>query len=259
MRPANLVDLQDKIIRPDMDRHLVPLLLYKGAVSLGRMHRGWNFALTMMESECESFSDGVKLSLNPDYAHLIGPHAGIQMSGVRSLFGRLRDNPGVTDNVPGFTQYCRDVAGYSFSLQRISLNTNDPRCRSPWRVYEKLPRKPRARTSLDRAGTLFYPYLVHVPEGGNSERELLLTVNNAVPRGLPDHLRADICQDLLVAILAGEMQLSELQGSVKEYTRKVMRMHPMKYGDIGFDAPVSADDDTPFLDRYAPGVGVLEW
>jgi hypothetical protein len=53
---------------------------------------------------------------------------------------------------------------------------------------------------------LNYPYMLSADDGS----ELVQAVNSIVPRGLYDDCRADICQDILVAILEGELEREAL-------------------------------------------------
>lgn len=272
MKPANMESLKEKIVRPDFDAHLVPLLLYRGSNNrdaLGRMSRLWNFAITMMESECLSFGQAVKLSRNPDYAHLCGPRKPLQTSSFYGLFGRLIDNPKVTSNIKGLTDYARMVEGSKFKLTKVSIYTNqtprgDQRF-APWRIQGFSPEKEAERSAkrnqrsetqklklavkaeerrLAHLAALktkqpkelqFYPYLMHKPTEGDGAAELVWAVHEAVPEYLPHHIREDICQDLLVALLAGDIQRWELEENVREYSRRVMKMHPFKYGDLSLD------------------------
>lgn len=54
---------------------------------------------------------------------------------------------------------------------------------------------------------LCYPYLIEV----RGEHADLLAVNALVPRGLPDHMRADVCQEIMLALWQKEVSLEELQ------------------------------------------------
>lgn len=348
MKAASFDALKDKIIRPDFDKHLIPLMLYRGQRSLGHMSRLWNFAITMMECEVETYGEAVKLSHNPDFAHLCGPRRPLQHCTFPSLFGRLIENPNVTNNITGLTEYVRAVRGSKYHLTPVSIYTNDPYRKdgryAPWRIHDFSPevKEERERAAEEklhckiekaraihaarlerlqlRASThaermawferkktqriiqraarrhdreteraaaqearegkrkillasrladkasrrvrplLFYPYLAHKPQDGDDEALLVMEVNDAVPKNLPEEIRSDICQDLIVAILSGDIHRDELYGSVREFTRKVQKMHPMKYGDISLDAMVSADNESGRHDLIVPpGYGRMEW
>lgn len=280
MREASMDRLKDLIVRPDIDKHLYPLMLYRGGNNMkhfGRVTRFWNFIIMMMESEVETYSQAAKLARSPDYAHLCGPRRPPMYGQFPSFFGRLLDHSRVTDNIPGLTDYVRAIPGAKYNLTPISEYTNDPgrKCRNfaPWRINDYSPeikaeraanmlartaakeakaqerirkaeakRQERLRERIlkkDEAEKLFYPYLIHKPTNGDAERALLMDVHNAVPKHLPEHIRADVCQDLIVAILAGDISRDEIKDNVRGYMRKVLNMHPLKYG------PLSLDDVLP--------------
>lgn len=311
MKPANLESLKEKIIRPDFDKHLIPLLLYKGSRGIGWIHRGFNFAITMMESECGSFKEATKMSRSLEYAHLCGNRKPVEMQQVRSLFSRLRDHPEVTNNIPGLTEYCREVDGRSYHLTPVSIYADREKRKAPWRVLdpyiaawrehrvflrnERLDNARRSREERSRIRllakeqrlawiaekkaerdklradrriakeaekarrklassprALFYPYLIHKPSNGDKERQLLLAVHDAVPKRLPDHIRADVCQDLIVAVLSGDISQDDLRDSSSWYVGKVIKQHPFKYGHLSLDAILGEDDDRTLYDKFAP-------
>lgn len=321
MRPANFEYLKNQIIQPGMDKHLLPLMLYRGSRSFGRMTRLWNFAITCMESEVENYTEAVKLSHNPDFAHLCGTIKPLSSSSLPGLFGRLRDHPSVTDNIPRLTRYVRELPGHKFHCSPVDLYTNrtdHPERVPPWRIHGFSPERAaeiardreerigdkiiaalnreyesdfdRAIREYDRLAARFrreqidtayraarvidrdvsthrksadrmlarrplegfaYPFLAHRPKEGDAERRLVVDVNNAVPKHLPDWLRADICQDLIVAILSGEIRRDELQGSIKEYAAKVFKAHPIKYGPLSLDHPIFDDGNTTLADTIS--------
>lgn len=237
MNAPTLDRLQNLVIRPGIEEKLTPLLMYRGQQSLGRIQAMWNHALLMMEANACDLSAGIKLHQNPAYAQLCGPHRRLQMCTMYGAFSRFRLNPTVTDNIPGLTEFIADVLPRPYILTPVSLYGH--RVRAPWRI--ELPSKPRKEKAEKRprdaapTGSLFYPYLIYEP---NKENDLLFAVNNAVPKSVPEQLRADICQDLIVAVLSGEMDRSELEDQASVYIKKVMKMFPMKYGPLSLDAPM---------------------
>lgn len=54
---------------------------------------------------------------------------------------------------------------------------------------------------------LQYPYIREV----RGEHADLLQVNSLVPRGLPDHVRADVCQEIMLALWMKKITLDELR------------------------------------------------
>ena len=253
MKDANFNSLTEKIIRPGIEDKLVPLCLYKGTSSLGDIHRKWNLIISAMEAECNNITELVKFSSSTSHSHLCEPPHKFQNTGLLGFLSRLADNPNVMNNISGLPAYVRHLfntrynCGGSirkpFKLQKISLYGE--RTNTPWRFEIRKSRPARHAPSTIQE-TLCYPYVIHKPTNGGDEYEMMLTVNKAVGGGAPDFLRADICQDLIVSILCGETSVENIKDSVTEATRKVLKMHPTKYGPISLDAPVYSDDGKTF-------------
>lgn len=249
MQPAKFDNLANDVVRPGIEKLLVPLALYRGSTTLGRIQAKWNFAIAMMHSECENFSEGVKVSNNPEYAHLCEPHTNVQHLTMRSFFCRLRDHPKVTDNIPGLTEYARMLSPHGYGiLQRVPLVDQGRSTRVPWRIWRD--EKPRGRPvgSYNIAKDVFYPYVIHKPKKPDETYDMMMLVNQAVPKFLPEHIRADICQDLIVGLLSGDISADEVKGSVKTYSRKVFEMHPLKYGHLSLDATFGDGNNGTLLD-----------
>lgn len=92
---------------------------------------------------------------------------------------------------------------------------------------------------------LAYPFLAR--DRGTPEHVLLKKVNAAVPTWLPPDRRADICQDLLVAILCGDIEEELLEMSAKDFIRRVIRQHPTQFGDLSLDQKIG-DTDLRIMD-----------
>ena len=248
MRLTNLDSLKNDIVKPGIDKFLVPLALYRGGLSLGRIHQLWNFAIAMMHSECAEVGDALYvLQHNPKYAHLCGPHSRISANTtIDRFFSRLSDNPRVTGNVPGLTEYVRSVPIGGFPLERISLYSPRSDC-VPWRVYKKP--NPKIREIKQSEPELFYPFLMHDPKDTDGG-DLVVRVNNAVPKGLPEQIRADICQDIIVAILSGELSESELDsgGDIRPFITAGRKLFADKWKHVSLDAPMFGDSSTTMHD-----------
>lgn len=72
---------------------------------------------------------------------------------------------------------------------------------------------------------LLYPYGVRVEVGG---AELVLLINGLVPRGLPESIRADVCQELALLVLSGEVAVGRLVEHVSACVRAQYRFLPSK-------------------------------
>lgn len=94
---------------------------------------------------------------------------------------------------------------------------------------------------------LAYPFLIH--DGGKPEHALLRKVNAAVPSGLEPSLRADMCQDLLVAILSGELGENDILLPTRELSKRIWASAPVRYGERSLDEAIS--DDFTLMDTLA--------
>lgn len=233
MTPVALPKLQDAIIKPGLEKHLVPLTLYKGATSVGRIHRVINMLVSGMEQDCSLADITQRLQRNPDFSHLCGPEKVVQTTSLYGYLSRLEQNPNVTNNVPHLLDYCRSLGGHRFELQRIS--------------EANLRRKNSSKNRAQRQ-ELVYPFLIH--DGGKPEHDLLRKVNSAIPKHYSPDLRADMCQDLIVGILCGDFSEDDLLLPAKEMTRKVLKMFPTKYGPMSLDATIG-DTDLRLIDTLS--------
>lgn len=92
------------------------------------------------------------------------------------------------------------------------------------------------------APKLAYPFLIH--DGGKPEHALLRKVAALVPQGIDPSLRADMCQDLIVGILAGELAEDDLSLPSKELTRRIWQSAPARYSDRSLDEVIGDSNFT---------------
>lgn len=111
--------------------------------------------------------------------------------------------------------------------------------REAWKKREK--RWGNANRFIVPTSHVCYPYLrtTNTSEASRDGAELLSFVNNLIPRRIPDDIRADICQDMIVAILTGETTRSQLDKDHRSFISKIFAQYPWKYKWISFDAPLS--------------------
>lgn len=98
----------------------------------------------------------------------------------------------------------KSADGLGRSPSSIAHRARDTGLRLP-KEWADLIRPKRLRAEARVA--LQYPYIQKV----RGEHAELLAVNSLVPRGLPDHMRADICQEIMLAIWTKEVSLDELR------------------------------------------------
>jgi hypothetical protein len=105
----------------------------------------------------------------------------------------------------------------------------------------KAPALVRA-SSLDRRVVLAYPY---IGQGTINNSDLLTAINALVPHWLPDHLRADVAQEMIVDVLTGVLSLEHAGASVRRYLSHV---NADRYKLVSLDAPVRGTDNLRLLD-----------
>lgn len=260
----NLEKLKEHIGLPDWERRLVPLFLFKGSKPYF-IRASFNCAYAMYLSECESFHDGIKL-LNKgaeyfhkkdgktrwhhelggptEISHLCGRHGNLQHSMLRSIFERLRSDGGIklTDSLDkGFSEYIEWLYPGTCILQPVPLGTLDYRegVTAWWR--EKIARKHKPR---EPRVELQYPYI----QKPTAEHQLLLDVHHAIPAGIPHELRADLCQDLIVAVLSGETTVENIPDVIASYAKQARKILPDRWRTVSLNAVLPGTDDFRYID-----------
>lgn len=275
MREVSLEALAGAVILPGIEKHLTPLLAYRGNLTLGRAHRLFNLVVSAMEHDASTADITQRLLHNPEHSQLCGPEKPVQHMGLCGILSRLEDNPSVLALVPHLSEYVRGLGGFRYSPTRVSPTTSRRREMGAggWRVFVPKPRKVKAvkeprRASKARTATrlpgsnlrgrvtesIVYPFLIH--DGGKPEHDLLRRVNAAVPKHFPPEMRADICQDLIVGILTGEFPEDDLRLPAKEMTKRVTKMFPTKYGLASLDAEMPGTDGLKLIDTFSTEDGL---
>lgn len=109
MKSVPLEVLENRIIRPGIEEHLKPLLRYKGAQRIGRIHRLWNLVISAKEHEATASDVTQRLLLNPAYSQLCVPDKQVTLQGLSSFVGRLLNDPQVMGEEPHLEEYIRDL------------------------------------------------------------------------------------------------------------------------------------------------------
>lgn len=86
----------------------------------------------------------------------------------------------------------------------------------------------------------FYPFLAQVYD----DHDLILRVNEIVPRSLPELMRGDVCQEAILAILEGHATLAELEqgGGIRSFVSAYWRANHERFGTLSLDAPLCQSD-----------------
>lgn len=119
--------------------------------------------------------------------------------------------------------------------------------------WKKKPKTKRAKSErAPRKPLLNYPYVTTRSER-NAE---LLAVNALVERSYPEHMRADVCQDIMLAILEGDTTLEALKASgVRQFLTAWRKRQSDPWGTVSLDAP-RFDDGGSWHDIIAEGDGM---
>lgn len=106
------------------------------------------------------------------------------------------------------------------------------RIRRHWMIVPSF----RVRTSGRQVSLSYWPWMMD-----NDPRYdgLVRTVNELVPRTLPAEVRSDVCQDIMVSVLTGEVQESDIKSAVKAHIAQHYRLFPAhSYRTVSLDAPI---------------------
>lgn len=250
MKEISLDAVKDIVLTPKRDEDFYPLLLFKGGQSIGRVQALWNFTRAMRAAEANSVSAFCTFSQNsPDVRHLLGLHARIQHMSVRGFLSRLWFADGFDPLDDDMREYLAFVAGgnperFYWRFTPVPRYTQW-KTKHPWR---KLPKHLRPVKPPKTESPQFWPF---ISGDVQSDHDTLMKIDAVVPKHLPEQVRQDVCQDLVIAVLSGAVSIGDLQGSVPKHVSNVFKLHPLKYGPLSLDAPApwQKDDDRP-LSRF---------
>jgi len=233
----------------EAEKELEPLLLHQGNLTTGRAQALFNFTLAAQHMEAQRVGDLVMLSKGwPDLSHSVGLHRPITaIATVEAFWGRMLQDPQTLELRPGMRDYVlgvfdaseRRVPGPLPRIDRYSIwSTREwRRQRAPgWRV--------RRPTIVYEPVTEVWPFLTKAEP---TEHDLLMAVDAVVPKTLPETIRQDVCQDLILAVLEGTVPIAGLAESAGEYTKQVFAQYPLKYGLLSLDAPAPWSEDSRTL------------
>lgn len=122
--------------------------------------------------------------------------------------------------------------------------------KTAWRIRSLIRPDIRRGKSTTRRETLCYPFLPKLRKE-LPEHEMLRAVSEAVPHNIPHDRRADICQELVLALLIGDIEIADLPTAVWKMFHKVYAFHPTTYGPISLDAPIRGTDDLYLIDTLS--------
>lgn len=72
--------------------------------------------------------------------------------------------------------------------------------------------------------------------------KLVALVNGAVPRGLPEQIRADVCQDMILGVLTGDITEEGLERQVQKFLRRHYKAVETPFMAVSLNQPVPGTD-----------------
>ncbi len=210
----------------------MPLTEFKGSDGIGSLHRKYNLLLAAREHECESLPEVWRLIRNPAFSQLCCPEAPIGSASMQGFLGRFFYSPKVIALDKPLYDFTRGlINGTRFGAFRLQ--------------------KPGGGIKLYKARTpdiLTYPFLIHEPKKPDEGIELTQWINGLVSRGIPPWLQADICQDLIVGILSGDIDRGELDTHPANLIKAARRVNLGHYREVSFDATIRGTDSLTLHD-----------
>jgi hypothetical protein len=230
-----LESVKEIICSDGLESKLRPLVLFRGSLREGRAKSLFSLLCAARRAEIPTYQQVCELTeWREDPAHFAGIHRPLQNMQLNGFLSRVLKCPTVLALESGLSEYVswlmQNSKGHFLDL--IPTSETSYRSKRDWRVVAR-PKRDR-RTRERELITEYYPYIKGEP---TSDHELILAVDQLVPKGLLNDVRADVCQDMIVAILTGEVTFGNLRDGLPKYLRQFMRNAPSKYGHLSLDAP----------------------
>lgn len=216
--------LKEQIVLPDWEKRLLPLFLFKGTKPY-RIKALWGYAYAMYLGELEGYGVGAWRAIEQEQnglGHLCGLHA--QPQAMWGFFQRLRGSQQLTDSVDkGFTEYVEWLMPGQCALQRVPYIYN-PASGGTVGWWRKAPPK-KTKIWREPKQITGYPF-VQSAQAKTPEQQLLLDVHAQIPRGVDPSIRGDLCQDLIVAVLSGDITVANIPNVLHRYKTVARKMLP---------------------------------
>jgi hypothetical protein len=233
-----------------------------GLTLSGRNQNLLKFTRLCMASEVQTINEieAIK-SGSHDLVHLSGVHkfrySSLKAEELRWFWSCLWRDGKFMYQVKGLREYIIDVLEASSSkggwckrpMGLFLGNSGWGRATYPWRTSEwYAERRANSRVPFVPVSE-FYPYITSEP---NEEHQFLLEIDSLVPKGLPNEMRSDVCQDMIVAVLSGQTTIENLKDSRAQYIKQFYKQFPVKYGHLSLDAPLKVGEtETTIADLIA--------
>lgn len=241
-RMKQIERLQEKVIEPISDDAFLPLTRFMGARGVGSQRTWWNVLQAAYEMELSTTAQIANVGHNT--MHLCGRHAPVQRLSLQGFLSRIFSSRGefkLFTQDARFRDYWRGFINDNrlliFTYKQTSVDVYDRA--ATLRMEAKF-----GKIHFDKHTPAYWPFeSEHAGksrEAGRLEElpDHVMEIGKLVAvHSMPESLREDLCQDLVVAVLTGEATLDQLrhEATMRQYVREAFRHHPLKYGHYSLD------------------------
>lgn len=210
------------------DGKLRPVQLFRGALGMGAIRANLGILLAMSAAETSTRQEVVKYSIdNPDDIHLVGKHHAVQSGSLAMFIARLYCAPQIMPMLDGRLREYLDWFSANNRILHYQLIPISPEAvRTGW-DWRRVKRIPKERATVPPV--MEFPFIRSQP---GPEHELIMAVHNAVPKTLGGDLRSDLCQDLIVKVLSGEIALANIHDEAAKHMRSCRKQYQARYNDV---------------------------
>lgn len=228
---AKLTQIESHIVQPYQEGEFTPLNRWRGGLPIGRIKSLYNWFCVGMELEIPTVSmlstwstDCVRPSA---LAHLSGLHSqqtpriAFDAMGTRLL--ESRDILKRTPHLEEYLRFLRDEGGMKIYTLRD--------------ILKYLPTVPPVQIKTS------WPFVNEYTPQNISGMDVIEKIDGFVPKSLPSGMRDDICQDLTVEVLLGNVKVNNIPDVLPQQLKKFFKAYPTKYGGLSLDAKPKWDEE----------------
>jgi hypothetical protein len=117
------------------------------------------------------------------------------------------------------------------------------------------PKRSRSIKIREQSSLLSYPYI----SKARNEHADLLAVNSIIPSGIPENMRADMCQEIMLALLEGRTTLEALKAKKANSAYFIKKFYHDNYEAGGHAISFQDTDEDWDSDAVASSVAAKEW
>jgi len=124
-----------------------------------------------------------------------------------------------------------------------------------WRQILPQPKKVLRLHNHAGAELLQFPYIAKVRD----EHADLLEANSLIPKSIPPHMRSDIVQEIMLAMLEGRVTIAELKAKQTNVRWFVTKFYRENFEQAGHALSLTAENDGDEYDRLEASISQDEW